>query len=406
MSLLPRLFGQPEQAELSALGAYSVKVVSIPSELDHEARLPIELRFLFKRQPHQKERIRAVLASGKAIGVRTVERTPDRLLEAIKRVSVLSQHNSVLTWLPGLLREKHLPTIFDADRAVAKAQGADLDADLREILDARLTFKRLVLVDEDNVGVGGEERRLMTELSETLYPLSIDHIIHRLLIDNANERTEIAQGILKALLIIGPIAHLLERWVSGVGKVFAASTDDLLGETAELMALRGSGFSWKVLRKRFIVLVPVFGLATYGAFHAEALLERGWTLAAGATFGLSAVALSLTTAMQSVRLYLGSVRALKREGKWPAYAEKRSEFWEAVRQDFTNPAHLGLLIGSVLAPFTGMLAAMLGGLHNGWILALVGSTESIGAGVTVLFSNRISAWKYRRRLEGRITHSR
>jgi hypothetical protein len=401
MPIFDRFFAKAERPEPKTFGAYSVRVVSLPEELDDEARLPIELRFLFRHDPALKEKVRSLLASGKAIGVRTIERTPERLLEAIQRVSVLSQHNCVLTWLPELLREKHRPTISDADRAAAKAQAADLDADLREILDARLSFKRLVLVDEDNVGIGAEERRLMSELSETLYPLSIDHIVHRLLIDNANERTEIAQNILKALLIIGPIAHLLEKWVSGFGKVFAASTDDLLGETAELMALRGSGFSWKTLSKRFIILVPIFGLAAYGAFHAEAWLERGWTLAAGALFGLSAVALSLTTAVQSVGLYRTSVLALKQEGKWHDHA-KRSVFMEAIRQDFTNPAHLGLLIGSLLAPFTGMLAAVLGGLHNGWILALVGSTESIAAGLTVIFSNRLSDWKLKRMLERRI----
>lgn len=399
MRSLPFFSAESEAAGRETLGAYSVRVVSLPEELGAEASLPVELRYVFKKDPSARGKLRALLASGKAVGVRTVERAPDRLLGAIKRISVISQHNCVLTWLPELLREKHLPILTEADRAAAASQGIDLDADLREILDARLAFKRLVLVDEDNVGIGAEERRLMTELSETLYPLSIDHIVHRLLIDNANERTEIAQNILKALLIIGPIAHLLEKWVSGIGKVFAASTDDLLGETAELMALRGSGFTWKTLRRRFLILVPIFTLATYGAFHVEALLERGWILRAGALFGLSAVALSLTTAVQSIGLYLGSVRALKKEGKIRTSADARPELWEAILQDFTNPAHLGLLIGSALAPFTGMLAAVLGGLHNGWVLALVGSTESIAAGLTVIFSNRASDWRFRNKLE-------
>jgi hypothetical protein len=272
-------------------------------------------------------------------------------------------------------------------------------------LDARLTFKRLVLVDEENVGIGGEERRLMTELSETLYPLSIDHIVHRLVIDNANERTEIAQNILKAMLIIGPIAHVLEKWVSGFGKVFAASTDDLLGETAELMALRGSGFTWKQLRKRFVILVPVFALATYGAFQVEPLIEHGRILTAGAVFGISAVALSITTVLQSIGMYLGSVRALRKEGKRHAHGVGASDFKDALKQDFSNPAQLGVLFGATLAPFTGMLAAVTGLMHNGWILALVGSTESIVAGLTVIFSNRIYDWKFRRSLERRIARS-
>lgn len=397
--------GKEKKPDPKALGAYAVQVVSLSEELDHETLLPVELRFLFKQDPAAKQKVRSLLDSGKAIGIRTVVRTPDRLMEAVKRVSVISQHNCVLTWLPELLRENHLPIITDADRAVAKSQGADLDADLREILGARLTFKRLVLVDEDNVGIGAEERRLMTEFSETLYVLSIEHIVHRLVIDNANERTEIAQNILKAMLIIGPIAHILERWVSGFGKVFAASTDDLLGETAELMALRGSGFTWRQLRKRFIVLVPVFALASFGAFQVEPLILQGRILTAGAVFGISAVALSITTVAQSIGMYIGSVRALRREGKRHTHAAATSDLHAALVQDFSNPAQLGVLLGAALAPFTGMLAAVMGLMHNGWILALVGSTESIAAGLTVIFSNRINDWKFRRSLERRIARS-
>lgn len=242
----------------------------------------------------------------------------------------------------------------------------------------------------------------MKELSETIYPLAIDTIVHRAVIDNANERTEIAQNIIKAMLVIGPIAHVLEKYASGLGKLFAASTDDLLGESAELMALRGSGFSWKELRKRFVLLVPVFALATYGVFQVEPLLEHGKTLLAGAVFGLSAVALSLTTAIQSIGMYLASVRSLKKEGKLHTHGDVQSDLWLAIVQDFTNPARLGLLLGASMAPLLGMLAAVLGLMHNGWVLALVGSTEGIVAGLTVIYSNRINAWRFRRSLERRI----
>lgn len=400
MSILSRLFKSDEEnRKASPVGSYSMKVVSLPEELDWEKHLPIELRWLFTKMPESKERLRALLASGKAVGVRTVERTPERVLEAIKHVSLLSQHNCILTWLPELLRDKHLPVFTPEDRARAQAQDVDLDADVRAILDARLTFKKLVLIDEENEGIADADRRLMKELSETLYPLAIDAIVHRAVLDNANERTEIAQNIIKAMLFVGPITHMLEKWIPGVGKVFAATTDDLMAEAAELSALRGSGFSWKELRKRFVVLVPVFALATYGAFQVEGLLERGYVLFAGAVFGLSAVALSLTTAIQSIGMYMGSVRSLKREGKWHAHASGTSVLWAAIVQDFTNPARLGLLLGALMAPVMGMIAATAGWMHNGWILALVGSTESIIAGCTVIFSNRIASMRFRRRLE-------
>lgn len=403
MNLFSRfLKKQTEPPKRSPVGSYSVKVVSLPEELDWEEFLPVELRYLFKVRPESKEELRRLLSSGKAVGVRTVELAPERVLAAVKDISFHSQHNCVLTWLPALLRDKHLPLFTEADHLRAKEHGTDLGEAVRVILDARLTFKRLVLIDEENLGIGSEEQRLMRELSEVLYPLAVDYIVHRLVIDNANERTEIAQSVIKAMFVIGPVAHILEKWIPGVGKVFAASSDDLLGETAEIMALRGSGFSWKELRKRFLVLVPVFALATYGAFQVEPLIEHGRVLAAGAVFGLSAVALSLTTAIQSIGMYRGSVRALVAEGKLHLHGDVRSEWWQAIVQDFTNPARLGLLLGSGLAPVMGMTAAVLGGMHNGWVLAAVGSTESIVAGLTVIFSNRINAWRFRRALERRL----
>jgi len=403
MNPFSRLFkSDEEKRKTSPVGSYSVQVVSLPEELDWEEHLPVELRYVFRKMPEAKERLRVLLANGKAIGVRTVERTPERVLEAVKHISFHSQHNCILTWLPELLHDKHLPVFAPEDRARAKAHDADLDADVRAILDARLTFKRLVLIDEENVGIADEDRRLMRELSETVYPLAIDAIVHRVVVDNANERTEIAQSVIKAMLVIGPIAHVLEKYASGFGKIFAASTDDLLGETAEIMALRGSGFSWKVLRKRFIILVPVFALATYGVFQVEPLIHEGRLLLAGAVFGLSAVALSLTTVIQSIGMYRKAVRSLISEGKLHAHAGGVSVLKTAIIQDFTNPAQLGILLGATLAPFAGMLAAVTGLMSNGWILALVGSTESIVAGITVISSNRISAWRFRRDLERRL----
>lgn len=398
MDLLKFFRHATEPPTRSPVGSYSVGVVSLPEELDWPEFLPLELQYLMSRQPEVRGRLKELLAKGKAIGVRTVELTPEIVLRSVKHISFYSQHNCVLTWLPQLLRDKHLPTITAEDRQNATEHGADLDKDVKIILEHRLKFKRFVLIDEDNVGIGSEEQRFMTELSEVIYPVAIDHIVHRIVVDNANERTEIAQSIIKALLIIGPIAHVLEKWVSGFGKVFAASTDDLLGEAAEIMALRGSGFSWHSLRKRFILLVPVFAAATYGAFQVEPLLNRGFTVLGGAVFGLSAVALSLTTAMQSISMYRRSVQSLVQEGKCHGNLRNKSILWAAIVQDFTNPARLGLLIGAVMSPIIGIAGALLGVMHNGWALAFIGSTESVVAGLTVIFSNRINSWYFRRKL--------
>lgn len=392
---IERLTHQPKD---SPIGTYKLAVISLPEECDWEKFLPAEIRYLFKKYPEYKPRVRKILESGKAIGVRTVLKTPKNVLDAVHTISVYSQHNYIITWLPKLLRDKHHPIFTDEDHARARIHDRDLNEAVEMILRDRLRFKKLVLIDEENKGISFEEQKFMTELSERLYPISIDYSVFRVIADNAQERTRIAQTIVKALLIVGPIAHALEKFASGIGKIFAASADDLLGESAEIMALRGSGFSWRELAKRGRILVPVFAVATYGAFQVEHLIEEDRLIAGGVVFGLSAVALSLTTAIQSIFMYRRSVDRLLEEKKLSPLAPNEG-FKLALVQDFTNPARLGLLLGASLAPFAGIAGALLGVMHNGWVLAAIGSTESIVAGITVISADYINEWRFRRKLK-------
>lgn len=384
--------------EKSPIGTYKIEVISLPEECDWEQYLPLEIIYIFKKYPEYKERIRLILTQGKAIGVRTVLRTPENILKAIHTLSVHSQENYIITWLPDLLKNKHLPKFTEKDKQRAKEHGEDLDKSIEIILQDRLRFKKLVLIDEENIGIKPEEQRLMTELSEIIYPLAVDYSVFRVIADNARERTRIAQAIVKALLIVGPIAHILEKFAAGIGKIFAASTDDVLGESAEIMALRGSGFRWKELARRGWILVPIFIIAAWGAFEVEGLIQKGYLVWGGIVFGLSAVALSLTTAVQSVFMFINNLKKLIEDKKVPA---KNS--WEIIRlslmQDFTNPARLGLLLGASMAPIIGIIGSLAGLMHNGWVLAIIGSTESIVAGISVIFSGRINEWRFHKKLK-------
>ncbi|MDP3769948.1 MAG: hypothetical protein U1A23_01085 [Candidatus Sungbacteria bacterium] len=391
-----QLFSHSSRSPLT--GSYKIEVLSLPEECDFDDSLPFEIRFIFKTYPEYRQRIRTILTQGKAIGVRTVLHTPENILKAVHTISVHSQKNYIITWLPGLLRDKHIPHITQDDRNRAGQHGENLDEAVDIILRDRLRFKRLVLIDEENKGIHPDEQRLMTELSELIYPLAVDYSVFRVIADNARERTKVAQTIVKALLIVGPVAHVLEKFAAGIGKIFAASADDLLGESAELMALRGSGFTWRQLIKRSRILIPVFALATWGAFSVEGMLEQGHILLGGAVFGVSAVALSLTTAIQSIFMYRDSIKKLAHEHKIHTATP-----WEytkiAIIQDFTNPARLGLLCGASLAPVMGMIGAVMGYMHNGWILAAIGSTESIVAGLTVIFAGPLNEWRFKKKLK-------
>lgn len=389
--------------KLGPVGTYTFQVVSIPEELDYPESLPLEIRYLLHKHPSIKREIKNLLRvpfGGKALGVKTVETTPQRLLDAINDISIHSQHSTILTWLPELLRQGHIPKYTPQDVLQSKKQERNLQQAAQYILEYRHEFKKIVLVDEGNEGVTASERQFLQNLNEEIYDISINWIIHRLIADNAHERTKVAQTIIKSLLVVGPIAHFLEIYTQGWGKVFAASADDLLSETAELFALRGAGFSWRTLAKRARILLPVFILATYLALRVEHYIKLEAYITAGALFGLSAVMLSLTTAIQSIFLYMNSIKKLIHEKKL-SHRTQWQQFTLAFRQDFTNPARLGLGLGAIASPIVSMFFFSLlpEFTHNGWILAFLGSTESFVAALTVIASKYINQKNFERKIK-------
>ena len=377
------------------VGSYNLRVVSLEEELEFPHLLPKELRFALLKDPTLKSRIRKVLKSGKAIGIRTVEKTPERVLSAINNIAVLTQHRTIITWLPGLLRTQSRPIFLPHDHELAAKNGVDLDEEIAVILSHRLDFKKFVLVDEGNLGISEPDQKLISQLNEIISGIVIRHVNSRMTFDNADTRTATAQAIIKALLLIGPITHILEMYTRGFGKLFAASTDDVLAEAAELFALQGSGFTWKQLIARSRILIPVFALATYGAFSVDPLIDSGHLSWAGIVFGVSSVALSLATAVQSVRMYKTCVDDLVKEGKM-LIAGSFGKWAVALKQDFTNPARLGLIVGAMMSPLISMVVFVWFPftVHNGWVLALLGTTETITAGIVVILARRINLLKF------------
>ncbi len=377
------------------VGLYSLHVISLKEELEFPRRLPKELRYALQKDPSLINRIERIFKSGKAIGIRTIEKTPERVLNAINNIAILSQHQTIITWLPRLLLTQTRPVFLPYDHERSEKSGVDLDEEVAVILAHRLDFKKFILVDDGNLGATEVDNKLIGELNEAISPIILRHVTSRMIFDNADTRTATGQAIIKALLLVGPITHVLELYTRGFGKLVAASTDDVLAETAELFALRGSGFTWKQLIVRSRLLIPVFALATYGAFQVDHLIDKGDLSWAGFLFGVTSVALSLTTAVQSIRMYEQCVNDLVKEGKLSLPNNFR-HWIVAVKQDFTNPARLGLFIGGILSPIISMtvFAWFPQFVHNGWILAMLGTAETVTAGTVVILARRLNALKF------------
>lgn len=456
-------------------------------DINDYADLPLEVQYLLGLDPRYEQIIRGLESKGVSLQLQKIVSTPKDILQSISRISVTSQENFIKTWLPDLIKNGNLPRLTSTDRGVERAKGLDLiegDEEITEMLDndvARISqaVNRFMIIEGLGEGLDDGSQAMIDELNKGLGDTRIDYTLRRMIFDNADERTSEAQAIIKKLMFVGPVAHALEHLNMGqIAKLFAASADDLGAEWAEIKALSGSGFSKKDLLKRGKVLLPVFAAATYGATRVEHLLHEGKDLQAGAIFGASAVALSLTTSIQSVRMYHEAYKDLVDQAKVPglsglpasvvealntlefktAFSEMeksqalldpahREELFafikktledtlpadavsdvmtalessemehvtklmqkpkvvasvkEAIKQDFSNPARLGLLLGSSMAPVVGMIAGKAGGLNNGFIMAAVGSVESVMSGATVIAAKRYDEFKYKLSLKRKV----
>lgn len=389
---------------------YRIRAVTSAEELEVPAVLPVEIQYVIAKEPPLKDAFRRLLKEGFGIGVRTVERTPGRMLLAADRIAEESQENTVIPWLPTLLEKEEIPLFTREEVERSREHEVDLYKEAKLILDQRHEFRKIVLIDLHNRRIREEDQELMRHANDVLYPLAIHAIVHRIVIDRSRTRPKTAETVLKALFFIGPIAHALELWVIGLGKVFAALADDVLSEVAELVTLRQSGFTKRQLQRRIWTLVPVFILVTYIAFQVEPLLEAGHAAWAGAVFGLSAVILSFTTSIQSIALYRAAYAKLLRERKMTLTAGQ-TVWGMALQQDFMNPARLGFFLG---AAFTPPVAAIVFFFltpftSNGWLLAVVASLTTTIATLTVTLSDPIEKWWLEQKARAevkKLTHDR
>ena len=348
--------------------------------MDDVDRLPVELRQIIAARSERAAQLQHIMERGYGISIRRMIRTPERVLQAVERIARLSQEGIVIPWLPALLSDGELPIVTPQELERGAWEGVNLEEEVRVLMASRGEFRAIVLTDLQSAGIGGEEQAFICEVNEDLSVYAVQSALRSILHDYTKPKPRPAFGLLKAAVILGPVAHVTEAWVSGLGKAIAAIGDDALSEATSAVTLHGSGYTPRQLWRRLRPLIPVYVIAVCGGFQTGALQEAGMAWAAGAMFGAAAV---FPPFIQSIRDLATRRRAYERLIASRKYSLAAGQTLTSLawRQEATDPAHAARFIGIVATPVVSAFAFHLlpAWTGNGWFLAFVGSVEIIVA---------------------------
>jgi hypothetical protein len=368
---------------------FDVCVISPDAGAFDPKRVPFELQYAFDHLPESEEKVRALFERGYGLGIRTIRRAPERVLEAAERIRS-SQAGVTEPWLSRLIFREEIPVFTEDELYEQNERGVNLFTEAHAVLGERFEMKRFVLVDLESHGIDEADREFLSCLNLALQPLSASYLRHRMLADRKKTaRIRPARSFAAALALIGPVAHVLEGWVRGMGRLFAALADDVTRETADLMALKSSGYTGRQLWRQGRIFLPVFIIAAWLAFSSSSFAARGSFFTAGFLFGLAAVSFPFVEFVRSFAVTHNAYAMLEREGKLPAGPRPPFSIL-AFREMVRNPMRAGLATGVIASPFiAGLLfAAARPFAHNGWFLALVAMLD---IAIALCFVRYISA---------------
>lgn len=384
--------------KLSYAERYHVEVVAPdPAELDLDL-LPIEIRFAVELHPEWKDKLQALFERGYAIGIRTIRRCPPFLLEAVERIAGASQEGTMEPWLSRLVHDTEIPVFTEEELRQHYELGMNLFDEAHLILEYRHRMKQFLLVDLEHHGIEESDRTFVSEMDRTLRPVSETYLLHRIHADRVPRGFHLWKTLANTLLIIAPVAHVLERWVRGMGQLFAVLADDVIHGSAELISLRQSGYTSKQLWKHGQLLLPVLVVAVFVALQVESVRASS-PFFGGFLFGLAAALFPFADRLRRFAELRSGYAALEHAGKYPT-EQRPSLSVLASRELVRNSSMRGSLIGLVLLPFIAGASFLLfpSWTQNGWFLAVVASTDFF----VVLLVRAISTRLERRVYEHRV----
>ncbi|WP_206956892.1 hypothetical protein [Trinickia acidisoli] len=308
---------------------------------------PREVARLVALHPQIGPMLQALQESGAKLTLVRCKQTPDVVLDAIRHVATNSQHKFVSTWLSRLVAFGIEPSVLEKDIEKvrtdnAKSKNAALKKFKNEPFRAALAARQHDDELDEKTDIQGSVKLIKAFSESAMYVTSTspaeadglslrpinnslrehfgsEYARRRMTFDDAKRTSESTAKIIVMLAVMSPMADLLQLvpHLDGIDKAVMAGGDDIAGEFSNWPALKQAGMTLREMLGRAGITAPIALAALAMANAIDEAVKAVGDHVGGAMYSLSAVALSFTTAMLSIRWFAKNYERLKRENKLP-----------------------------------------------------------------------------------------
>jgi len=354
-------------------------VLSDPEVAMDSDNWPRSLQYVIAVKPSRQETLNDLLQRGCGLGVCEKTGISDDVRQGVERLATLTQEGVLHPWLERLLVRGEVPLWSATDAQDAQERGVDLNQAVDAIKQHHREAKRFALVRPADGNPQDEDVKFIEELNRELASLHAAETSRRLAVAVQPKQDVLTMSVWIAILVVGPLSHVLELLLPGLGKVIAALGQSVFVEARSAWRARQNGSALWQVRRKLMPIVPYAALGIVLAVICQWLSGSGLFALTGLFFGLATVAVPGARFVMRVSDVNRRYENLWRAGKLPA---NTTFHWYQGHDGIMRLVRLVALASSPImsALFFALFASQ---NSNGWLLAVLGlcpwlATEFLG----------------------------
>jgi|GEM_PF-6826655 len=354
-------------------------VLSDPDAAADSDNWPRSLQYVIAIKPARQATLADLLQRGCGLGVCEKTGVSDEARQGVEKLATLTQEGVLHPWLERLLVRGEVPLWSATDAQDAQERGVDLNQAVDAIKQHHREAKRFALVRPADGNPQDDDVKFIEELNVELASLHAAETARRLSVAVQPKQDALTLSIWISILVVGPLSHVCEMLLPGLGKVIAALGQSAFVEGRSARRAQQNGSAWWQVRRKLMPIVPYAALGIVLAIVCQLLVRSGSFVLAGLFFGLAAVAVPGARFFMRIGDVNRRYENLWRMGKLPANMTFR---WY---EGHDGNMRLIRLVSLCLSPIVSFLVfvSLPSLTSNGWLLALLGlfpwlATEFLG----------------------------